>query len=273
MQYTRNEIDFSRGTFRVRGDTIDVFPAEHSELAIRIELFDDEIESLTLFDPLTGRIRQKIPRFVVYPASHYATPRGAVVCGDRDDQGRAARAPRRASSRPASSSRRSALEQRTRFDLEMLQEIGHCKGIENYTRHLSGAAPGQPPPTLVDYLPKDALMFLDESHVMIGQLGGMYNGDRARKTTLVEYGFRLPSALDNRPLKFEEFERQDAPGDVRLGHAGRLRAGRTPGQVVEQLVRPTGPDRPGGRGAAGDARRSTTCCRRSASGSRRTSAC
>src|SRR6187551_66449 len=238
MQYSRNESDFSRGTFRVRGDTIDVFPAEHSELAIRIELFDDELESLTLFDPLTGRIRQKIPRFVIYPASHYATPRGRVVSAietikaelrERLDElvkaGKLVEAQR--------------LEQRTRFDLEMLQEIGHCKGIENYTRHLSGSAPGQPPATMVDYLPKDALMFLDESHVMIGQLGGMYNGDRARKTTLVEYGFRLPSALDNRPLKFEEFERKmrqaifvsATPAQYEKDHAGN---------TVEQLVRPTG---------------------------------
>jgi excinuclease ABC subunit B len=238
MQYSRNENDFTRGTFRVRGDTIDVFPAEHSELAIRLELFDDELESLTLFDPLTGRIRQKVPRFVIYPASHYATPRGRVVVaietikeelrGRLDDlvkAGKLVEAQR--------------LEQRTRFDLEMLQEIGHCKGIENYTRHLSGAAPGSPPATMVDYLPKDALMFLDESHVMIGQLGGMYNGDRARKTTLVDYGFRLPSALDNRPLKFEEFEAKmrqvvfvsATPANYEKEHAG---------QVVEQLVRPTG---------------------------------
>jgi excinuclease ABC subunit B len=238
MQYSRNETDFSRGTFRVRGDTIDVFPAEHSELAIRLELFDDELESLTLFDPLTGRVRQKIPRFVIYPASHYATPRGRVVAaietikeelrGRLDElvkAGKLVEAQR--------------LEQRTRFDLEMLQEIGHCKGIENYTRHLSGAAPGSPPATMVDYLPKDALMFLDESHVMIGQLGGMYNGDRARKTTLVDYGFRLPSALDNRPLKFEEFEAKmrqvvfvsATPAEYERTHAG---------QVVEQLVRPTG---------------------------------
>jgi len=238
MQYSRNETDFTRGTFRVRGDTIDVFPAEHSELAVRIELFDDELESLTLFDPLTGRIRQKIPRFVIYPASHYATPRGRVVAAietikeelrERLDElvkaGKLVEAQR--------------LEQRTRFDLEMLQEIGHCKGIENYTRHLSGAAPGQPPATMVDYLPKDALMFLDESHVMIGQLGGMYNGDRARKTTLVDYGFRLPSALDNRPLKFEEFEAKmrqvvfvsATPASYEQEHTG---------QVVEQLVRPTG---------------------------------
>jgi len=238
MQYTRNETDFSRGTFRVRGDTIDVFPAEHSELAIRIELFDDEVESLQLFDPLTGRIRQKIPRFTVYPSSHYVTPRDRVVSAidtikaelrERLDQlvkdGKLVEAQR--------------LEQRTRFDLEMLQEIGHCKGIENYTRHLSGAAPGEPPSTLVDYLPRDALMFLDESHVLIGQLGGMYNGDRARKTTLVEYGFRLPSALDNRPLKFEEFE-----GKMRqvmfVSATPAAYENQNAGQVVEQLVRPTG---------------------------------
>jgi excinuclease ABC subunit B len=238
MQYQRNETDFSRGTFRVRGDTIDVFPAEHSELAIRIELFDDEVESLQLFDPLTGRIRQKIPRFTVYPSSHYVTPRERVLAAietikeelrQRLDElvkaGKLVEAQR--------------LEQRTRFDLEMLQEVGHCKGIENYTRHLSGARPGDPPPTLVDYLPPDSLMFLDESHVLIGQLGGMYNGDRARKTTLVEYGFRLPSALDNRPLKFEEFETKmrqvvfvsATPADYEQ---------RTSGQVVEQVVRPTG---------------------------------
>jgi excinuclease ABC subunit B len=238
MQYTRNEQDFARGTFRVRGDVIDVFPAEHSELAIRIELFDDEIESLQLFDPLTGRIRQKIPRFVVYPKSHYVTPRDKVMTAvetiklelsERVAQfvadGKLVEAQR--------------IEQRTRFDLEMLSEIGHCKGIENYTRHLSGSPPGSPPSTLCDYLPKDAVMFLDESHVMIGQLNAMYNGDRARKTTLVEYGFRLPSALDNRPLKFEEFEAKmrqaifvsATPAAYEKEHAG---------QVVEQVVRPTG---------------------------------
>jgi excinuclease ABC subunit B len=238
MQYTRNENDFSRGTFRVRGDTIDVFPAEHSELAIRIELFDDELESLTLFDPLTGRIRQKIPRFVIYPASHYATPRGRVVSAiETIKEELRGRLDELVSAGKLVEAQR--LEQRTRFDLEMLQEIGHCKGIENYTRHLSGSPPGSPPATMVDYLPKDALMFLDESHVMIGQLGGMYNGDRARKTTLVEYGFRLPSALDNRPLKFEEFEAKmrqvvfvsATPAAYEREHAG---------QVVEQLVRPTG---------------------------------
>ena len=207
MQYQRNDMDFGRGTFRVRGETIDVFPAEHSELAVRIELFDDEIESLQLLDPLTGRIKQKIPRFTVYPSSHYVTPRDRVLAAietikveldERSKQfvaeGKLVEAQR--------------IEQRTRFDLEMLSEVGHCKGIENYTRHLSGAAPGDPPSTLTDYLPKDAIMFLDESHVLMGQFSGMYNGDKARKTTLVEYGFRLPSALDNRPLKLEEFEQR-----------------------------------------------------------------
>src|SRR5881392_3658915 len=238
MQYNRNEQDFARGTFRVRGDTIDIFPAEHSELAVRIELFDDEIESLQLFDPLTGRIRQKVPRFTIYPSSHYVTPREKVLSAvetikleldgrlkELVSAGKLVEAQR--------------LEQRTRFDLEMLAELGHCKGIENYTRHLSGAPPGAPPSTLTDYLPKDSLMFLDESHQMIGQLNGMYAGDRARKETLVEYGFRLPSAMDNRPLKFAEFETRmrqvvfvsATPADYEKTHAG---------QVVEQVVRPTG---------------------------------
>lgn len=238
MQYARNEMEFSRGHFRVRGDTIDVFPAEHSELALRIELFDDEIEGLSLFDPLTGQIRQKIPRFTVYPSSHYVTPREKVL---EALEGIKTELRERVAQFVAEGKLVEAqrLEQRTRFDLEMLQEVGHCKGIENYTRHLSGAAPGEPPPTLVDYLPADALMFLDESHVLIGQFGGMYNGDRARKTTLVEYGFRLPSALDNRPLKFAEFERKmrqaifvsATPAQYEKDNAG---------QVVEQVVRPTG---------------------------------
>jgi len=238
MQYTRNETDFSRGTFRVRGDTIDVFPAEHSELAIRIELFDDEVESLQLLDPLTGHIRQKVPRFTIYPSSHYVTPRERVVAAvDTIKEELRWRLDELVKAGKLVEAQR--LEQRTRFDLEMLQEVGHCKGIENYTRHLSGAKPGDPPPTLVDYMPKDAIMFLDESHVMIGQIGGMFNGDKARKTNLVDYGFRLPSALDNRPLKFEEFERKmrqcvfvsATPADYEKTHAGA---------VVEQLVRPTG---------------------------------
>ncbi|HEX4843379.1 MAG TPA: excinuclease ABC subunit UvrB [Limnobacter sp.] len=238
MQYKRNDLDFSRGTFRVRGDTIDVYPAEHSELAVRIDLFDDEIDGIQLFDPLTGKIRQKIPRFTIYPSSHYVTPRATVLRAIETikeelrqqvdffvKNGKLVEAQR--------------LEQRTRFDLEMLQELGFCKGIENYSRHLSGAAPGEPPPTLVDYLPKDALMIIDESHVTIGQLGGMYRGDRSRKETLVNFGFRLPSAMDNRPLRFEEFEgkmRQTVfvsatPSNYEKEHSG---------QVVEQLVRPTG---------------------------------
>ena len=238
MQYQRNDQDFSRGQFRVRGDTIDVFPAEHSELAVRIELFDDEVDSLQLFDPLTGRIQQKIPRFTVYPSSHYVTPRDVVLAAvETIKQELEARLKFFVAEGKLVEAQR--LEQRTRFDLEMLSEVGHCKGIENYTRHLSGAAPGEPPSTLIDYLPKDALMFLDESHQMIGQLNAMYNGDRARKTTLVEYGFRLPSALDNRPLKFEEFEQRmrqvvfvsATPADYEKQHSG---------QVVDQVVRPTG---------------------------------
>ncbi len=238
MQYQRNDMEFSRGKFRVRGDTIDVFPAEHSELAVRIELFDDEVEALMLFDPLTGRIRQKIPRFTVYPSSHYVTPREQVLAAvDTIKEELRTRLAELVGMGKLVEAQR--LEQRTRFDLEMLSEVGHCKGIENYTRHLSGAAPGEPPSTLTDYMPANALMFLDESHVMIGQLGGMYNGDRARKTTLVEYGFRLPSALDNRPLKLEEFEQRmrqtifvsATPADYEKTHTG---------QVVEQLVRPTG---------------------------------
>lgn len=238
MQYQRNDMDFSRGNFRVRGDTIDVFPAEHSELALRIELFDDEIESLQLFDPLTGRVRQSIPRFTVYPGSHYVTPRDQVLLAVEAIKTELAERLQQlvADGKLVEAQR---LEQRTRFDLEMLSEIGHCKGIENYSRHLSGTAAGEPPSTLTDYLPKDALMFLDESHQMIGQLSAMYNGDRSRKTTLVEYGFRLPSALDNRPLKLEEFEQRmrqvifvsATPADYEKTHASK---------VVEQLVRPTG---------------------------------
>ncbi len=238
MQYARNEIDFGRGTFRVRGDTIDIFPAEHAELAVRLEMFDDEIDSIQLFDPLTGRVRQKIPRFTVYPSSHYVTPRATVLRAIETikDELRDRLEFFRKENKLIEEQR---LEQRTRFDLEMMQEIGFTKGIENYSRHLSGAKPGEPPPTLVDYLPADALMFLDESHVLLGQLNGMYNGDRARKNNLVDYGFRLPSALDNRPLRFDEFEgkmRQTmfvsaTPADYEVKHAG---------QVVEQVVRPTG---------------------------------
>ena len=238
MQYERNDLELRRGAFRVRGDVIDVFPAEHAEHALRIALEDDEIASLALFDPLTGRVLHPVARFTVYPSSHFVTPRATVLraieaikaeLAERiayfQDAGRLVEAQR--------------IEQRTRFDLEMLAELGFCKGIENYSRHLSGRAPGEPPPTLVDYLPAAALMIIDESHVTIGQLAGMYRGDRSRKENLVEYGFRLPSALDNRPLRFDEFERvmrqtifvSATPGDYELARSA---------QVVEQVVRPTG---------------------------------
>lgn len=238
MQYNRNELDFARGTFRVRGDTIDIFPAENADYAIRVELFDDEVETLQLFDPLTGKIVQKLPRFTVYPASHYVTPRATVlraVEAIKDElrerlsffhtEGRLVEAQR--------------LEERTRFDLEMLSQIGFCKGIENYSRHISGSPIGAPPSTLIDYLPKDALMFLDESHVLSGQLGAMYKGDRSRKENLVDYGFRLPCALDNRPLKFEEFEskmRQTVFVSATPGDYEREKSD----AIAEQVVRPTG---------------------------------
>jgi excinuclease ABC subunit B len=238
MQYERNELDFRRGTFRVRGDVIDVFPAEHAEHAIRICLFDDEIEKLEVFDPLTGRVQHPMARFTVYPSSHYVTPRETTLRAveaikaelrERIDffqkAGRLVEAQR--------------IEQRTRFDLEMLAELGFCKGIENYSRHLSGRKPGEPPPTLIDYLPHDALMIVDESHVTIPQLGGMYKGDRSRKENLVEYGFRLPSALDNRPLRFDEFEqvvRQTTFVSATPADYERQKSA----QIVEQVVRPTG---------------------------------
>jgi len=238
MQYERNELEFKRGTFRVRGDVLDVFPAENSETALRIALLEDEVETLTLFDPLTGQAQQRVPRFTVYPSSHYVTPRATTLraieaikleLAERVDTfqkaGKLLEAQR--------------IEQRTRFDLEMLNELGFCKGIENYSRHLSGRKEGEPPPTLIDYLPPKALMFIDESHVTMGQLGGMYRGDRSRKENLVDYGFRLPSALDNRPLKLEEFERvmrqtvfiSATPAEYERGKSG---------QIVEQVVRPTG---------------------------------
>ncbi|MDC7699780.1 excinuclease ABC subunit UvrB [Vogesella indigofera] len=238
MQYDRADVDFSRGGFRVRGDVIDIFPAESAELAVRVSMFDDEIETLILFDPLTGATKQRVGRFTVYPGSHYVTPRDTVLRACEQiklelrqriewyqKEGKLVEAQR--------------IEQRTRFDLEMLYEMGFCKGIENYSRHFSGRAPGDAPPTLIDYLPKNALMFIDESHVTVSQVGAMYKGDAARKQNLVEYGFRLPSAADNRPLKFHEFERllpqtifvSATPADYETTHAG---------QVVEQVVRPTG---------------------------------
>jgi|TARA_B110000879_G_scaffold185414_1_gene245747 excinuclease ABC subunit B len=238
MQYKRNDVDFSRGAFRVRGDIIDIFPAENNETAVRVSLFDDEVEAISLFDPLTGEIFDKVKRFTIYPKSHYVTTRDTTVRAvetiklelrERIDffvkENKLVEAQR--------------IEQRTRFDLEMLNEIGFCKGVENYSRHLSGAAAGEPPPTLIDYLPQDALMILDESHVTIPQIGAMYKGDRARKSNLVDYGWRLPSAMDNRPLKFEEFEKvmrqavfiSATPSEYEKNHQE---------QVVEMIVRPTG---------------------------------
>ncbi|MDO8693926.1 MAG: excinuclease ABC subunit UvrB [Sheuella sp.] len=238
MQYDRNDSEFVRGTFRARGETIDVFPAESAELAIRLNLFDDEVESLELFDPLTGKVRQKVPRFTIYPGSHYVTPRDTVLRAvDAIKQELRERVKYFVDNGHLVEAQR--IEQRTRFDLEMLAELGFCKGIENYSRHLSGAAPGDPPPTLIDYLPQDALMFIDESHVTIGQLGGMYRGDRARKETLVTYGFRLPSAMDNRPLKMEEFEARMRQCVFVSATPGNYENAIT-GQVVEQVVRPTG---------------------------------
>ncbi len=238
MQYERNELEFKRGVFRVRGDVVDVFPAENSEAAIRVSLFDDEVDSLSLFDPLTGRILQKLSRFTVYPSSHYVTPRSTTLRAMETiknelrerleyyyQEHRLVEAQR--------------LEQRTRFDLEMLNELGFCKGIENYSRHLSGKKPGEPPPTLLDYLPSNALMIIDESHVTVPQIGGMYKGDRSRKENLVNYGFRLPSALDNRPLRFEEFEKR-MPQTVFVSATPANYEHQHSGQIVEQVVRPTG---------------------------------
>jgi excinuclease ABC subunit B len=238
MQYERNDIDFSRGKFRVRGDVIDVFPAESNELALRISLFDDEVETLSLFDPLTGHILQKVARYTVYPSSHYVTPRSTVLSAIETIKVELAE-------RIAFYQRENKLveaqriEQRTRHDLEMLNEIGFTKGIENYSRHLSGRPAGAPPPTLLDYLPPNALMFLDESHVMIPQVGGMYKGDRARKENLVNYGFRLPSAMDNRPLRFDEFEKIMRQS-VFVSATPSVYEAERAGQVVEQVVRPTG---------------------------------
>ncbi|MBV6389690.1 MAG: UvrABC system protein B [Nitrosomonas europaea] len=238
MQYQRNEFEFARGTFRVRGDVLDVFPAENSETALRISLFDDEVESMTLFDPLTGQTRQKVSRYTVYPSSHYVTPRSTTLRAIETIKTElAGRLNYFHENHKLVEAQR--LEQRTRFDLEMLNELGFCKGIENYSRHLSGRQPGDPPPTLIDYLPDNALMIIDESHVTVPQIGGMYKGDRSRKENLVAYGFRLPSALDNRPLRFEEFEKlmpqtifvSATPADYEIQRSG---------QIAEQVVRPTG---------------------------------
>ncbi len=238
MQYERNEFDFRRGTFRVRGDVVDIFPAENSELAVRVSLFDDEVESLSVFDPLTGQIVQKLARFTVYPSSHYVTPRSTTLRAiDAIKLELAARIDQYQKEGKLLEVQR--IEQRTRFDLEMLNELGFCKGIENYSRHLSGRNPGEPPPTLIDYLPPNALMFIDESHVTVPQVGAMYKGDRARKENLVEYGFRLPSALDNRPLRFDEFEAM-MPQTMFISATPSHYEDKHQGQVVEQVVRPTG---------------------------------
>lgn len=239
MQYKRNELDLTQGTYRVRGDVIDIFPAESEREALRVELFDDEIDSLLLFDPLTGEIKRKIPRFTVFPGTHYVTPRDRLVLAvdqirdelhDRlielKNAGKLVEAQR--------------LEQRTRFDIEMIRELGYCNGIENYSRFLSGREPGEPPPCLFDYLPQDALLVIDESHQTIPQLGAMYKGDRSRKETLVEYGFRMPSALDNRPLRFEEWEGLSPQAIFVSATPGRYELEHSAGDVVEQLVRPTG---------------------------------
>ncbi len=238
MQYSRNPLEMKRGTFRVNGDVIDIWPAESEDEAVRIELFGDELERISLFDPLTGKTITRLPRYTIYPKSHYVTPRETILAAldAIKDELRARLEDLRRANKLVEAQR---LEQRTRFDLEMMAELGYCSGIENYSRYLSGRVPGQAPPTLMDYLPKDALLFMDESHVTVPQFGGMYKGDRSRKETLVEYGFRLPSALDNRPLTFPEFESlmpqtvfiSATPGPYELEHSG---------QVVEQVVRPTG---------------------------------
>jgi len=238
MQYDRNEVDFKRGVYRVRGDVIDVFPAENAENAIRITLFDDEVESLRLFDPLTGHGKQKLGRFTVFPASHYVTPRATVLRAiEKIKVELRGRIEFFQQNQKLVECQR--IEQRTRFDLEMLDQLGFCKGIENYSRHLSGRQPGEAPPTLIDYLPPNSLMFIDESHVTIPQIGGMYKGDRSRKENLVDYGFRLPSALDNRPLRFDEFEKL-MPQTIFVSATPADYEERHQGQVVEQLVRPTG---------------------------------
>ncbi len=238
LQYTRNDIELSRANYRVRGDVIDIFPAESEREAIRVELFDDEIEALSYFDPLTGEVIQKLPRITIYPKSHYVTSRQTILDAIESikDELKERLEQLRGNNKLLEAQR---LEQRTKFDIEMMQELGYCSGIENYSRYLSGKNPGEPPPTLLDYLPHDCLMFVDESHVTIPQVGGMYKGDRSRKETLVEYGFRLPSALDNRPLRFEEFEAR-APQMVMISATPGPWDTEHAGQTVELVVRPTG---------------------------------
>ena len=238
LQYTRNDMAFQRGAYRVRGDVIDIFPAESEKEAVRVELFDDEIENIATFDPLTGEVLNRLPRYTVFPKTHYVTPRERIVAVIEDIREELAeRLKVLTEANKLVEAQR--LEQRTRFDLEMIRELGYCSGIENYSRYLSGREPGQPPPTLFDYLPKDALLIVDESHVTVPQLGGMYKGDRSRKETLVEYGFRLPSALDNRPLRFDEWE-QLAPQMIFVSATPGPYEGERSGSIVEQVVRPTG---------------------------------
>ncbi|MCC8993909.1 MAG: excinuclease ABC subunit UvrB [Candidatus Contendobacter sp.] len=239
LQYTRNDLELARGTFRVRGEILDIYPAESNQEALRVELFDDEIESLSLFDPLTGKVSRKVPRYTVYPKTHYATPREQLMKAVEliKDELRDRLNDLHAAGKLLEAQR---LEQRTRFDLEMILELGYCSGIENYSRYLSGREPGEAPPTLFDYLPQDALIFIDESHVTVPQLGAMYKGDRSRKETLVEYGFRLPCALDNRPLRFDEFERLSGQTIFISATPGPFELERSGEAVVEQVVRPTG---------------------------------
>ncbi len=239
LQYTRNDQAFQRGTFRVRGEVIDIFPAESDDIALRVELFDEEVERLSLFDPLTGQVESTVPRYTIYPKTHYVTPREHILQAMEEIKDELAdrRKVLLANNKLLEEQR---LNQRTQFDLEMMNELGYCSGIENYSRFLSGRGPGEPPPTLFDYLPADGLLVVDESHVTIPQIGGMYRGDRARKETLVEYGFRLPSALDNRPLKFEEFEAL-APQTIYVSATpGNYELEKSGDEVVDQVVRPTG---------------------------------
>jgi excinuclease ABC subunit B len=238
LQYKRNDIDFDRSSYRVRGDVIDVYPADSDYEALRIELFDDEVENLTLFDPLTGEVLRKVPRFTIYPKSHYVTPRNTVLeAADKIKVELDERLEQLRSVDKLVEAQR--LGERVRYDMEMMRELGYCNGIENYSRYLSGRPPGEPPPTLFDYLPDDALLIIDESHVSVPQIGGMYKGDRSRKETLVEYGFRLPSALDNRPLRFDEWEGL-APQMIFVSATPSRYEAANAGQIVEQVVRPTG---------------------------------
>jgi len=239
LQYSRNDAAFARATFRVRGEVIDIFPAESDKLALRIELFDEEVERLSLFDPLTGAVEKQVPRFTIFPKSHYVTPRETIL--NAIEQIKVELTDRRQQLLSANKLlEEQRITQRTQFDIEMMQELGYCSGIENYSRYLSGRAPGEPPPTLFDYLPADGLLIIDESHVTVSQIGAMYKGDRSRKETLVEYGFRLPSALDNRPLKFDEFEALQPQTIFVSATPANYELDKSGGQVVEQVVRPTG---------------------------------